>query len=198
MRIIGGRWGGRRLPSLRAKGVRPTGDRVREAVMSALESRGLIVGARVLDLYAGTGAMGLEALSREAAHATFVDQNPTLLKHIASFAEALGAKPPMSHTIAADLSRRPERAAALLSGRSEVEGPFSLIFVDPPYADIGCVANLLSALREIGVFGVGATIVVEHAHKTPPPPLEGLATVNHYRYGDTGVALLEAVPPETS
>jgi 16S rRNA (guanine966-N2)-methyltransferase len=142
--------------------------------------------------------MGLEALSREAAHATFVDQNPTLLKHIASYAETLEARPPMSVTIAADLSRRPERAAAVLSSRCETEGTFSLIFVDPPYADIAYVANLLAALREREVFGVGATIVIEHAHGAPPPQLEGLATVNHYRYGDTGVALLEAAPPETS
>jgi len=166
--------------------------------MSALDARDLIRGARVLDLYAGTGAMGLEALSREAAHATFVDKSPPLLKNIAAYAEELTAGPPMSATVAADLSRKPDRAAATLGARSAESGAYSLIFVDPPYGDIARVAELLAALRATGTFEAGATVVIEHAHQNPPPDLEGLATVNHYRYGDTGVVLLEATPPETS
>ena len=122
MRIIAGRYGRRLLESPQGLEVRPTADRVREALFSALGSRGAVEGARVLDLFAGTGALALEALSRGAASAVLVEQHPKALAALTANVRTLGADATVVRGDAlAWLARRPSE-------------PFDLIFADPPYA----------------------------------------------------------------
>jgi 16S rRNA (guanine966-N2)-methyltransferase len=133
VRIIGGRWRGRQVAVPSTGGVRPTGDRVREAWFSIVQFE--VPGARVLDLCAGSGALGIEALSRGAAHVTFVDAAPGSLKSIASALAALGAD-------AASYSLH--RGDALLFVRDLGADAYSLGFADPPYAS-GVAAALSEA-----------------------------------------------------
>jgi 16S rRNA (guanine966-N2)-methyltransferase len=120
VRIIAGEWRGRRIPILDETAVRPTPDRVRETLFNWLQAN--IAGARVLDLYAGTGALGFESLSRGAAEAWFVEQDPRLVEALQTQAETFGAKPRIVR----------QDAAALLRGRAPQR--FDVVFLDPPYA----------------------------------------------------------------
>lgn len=122
MRIIAGEWRGRRLVAPDGIATRPTGDRVRETLFSMLTSRlGSFEELRVADLYAGSGALGLEALSRGAAFACFVEQDPRAIAAIRANVEAMGA---------AERSRVLARSSENLPA----EQPFDLVFADPPYA----------------------------------------------------------------
>src|SRR5262245_38060022 len=145
MRIIAGKLGGRRLVAPRGQGTRPTADRVREALFSAL---GDVAGAVVLDLYAGTGALGIEALSRGAERAVFVESaRPALV--------AL-----RDNLAATDLSAA-SRVIALPVARATVEiarqGPFDLVLVDPPYAALGEVPGVIEDLVAAGALAGEAT-----------------------------------------
>ena len=120
VRIIAGEWRGRRIPIVAATAVRPTPDRVRETVFNWLQAD--IAGARVLDLYAGTGALGFESLSRGAAEAWFVEQDGVLAEALYAQAETFGAKPRIFR----------QDAAALLRGVASQR--FDVVFLDPPYA----------------------------------------------------------------
>jgi len=190
MRIIAGRWGGRRLPPVRHSGVRPTTDRVREALMSALSARGLLQDAAVLDLFCGTGALGLEALSRGAAASRFVDKQRSLLKALKQFASSLDPSARVT-TQSVDLLSNPAKAAASLAREAGSEAPYSLVFADPPYAHVAKVPNLISAIHTAGLLTKHATVVVEHPTKDPIGEIPGLQTTATYHYGDTGVILFE-------
>ena len=120
VRIIAGEWRGRRVPIAPDTSVRPTPDRVRETLFNWLQAD--IVGARVLDLYAGTGALGFESLSRGAAEAWFVEQDPALVAALGAQAETFGVQPRIVR----------QDAAALLRGGAPQ--PFDVVFLDPPYA----------------------------------------------------------------
>ena len=120
VRIIAGEWRGRRIPIVGETAVRPTPDRVRETVFNWLQSR--IAGARVLDLYAGTGALGFESLSRGAAEAWFVEQDAVLAAALGTQAETFGVRPRIIR----------QDAASLLRGRAPQR--FDVVFLDPPYA----------------------------------------------------------------
>jgi len=166
--------GGRALVTPAGRGTRPTSDRVREALFSTLESlRGPLAGARVLDLYAGSGAIGLEALSRGAAHVLFVERDPRALQALTANLSAIGL--PGAEVRRAAVSRVLSSAA----GR-----PYDVVVADPPYADP--VAPMLGALVEGGWVADGGVVVVERAtrgeHPVWPPGLEG---VQARRYGDT-------------
>lgn len=176
MRIIAGRFGGRRLVAPKGRATRPTSDRVREAIFSALGELG---GARVLDLYAGTGALGIEALSRGAERAVFVESARPAL---AALRENLGALGLGSD--ARVLATSVARAAGELAG----EGPFDVVFLDPPYADLADATAALAALvgRE-GLLRGGADVVLEHASRDPAPTVPGLEQVASRVYGDTAV-----------
>ena len=121
MRVIAGQWGGRRLQAPAGAATRPTSDRVREALFSILGER--VAGTRVLDLFAGSGALGIEALSRGAAEATFVDSSPAAVKAVRANLEALGGE--------ADVRRAD--AHVFLRGASGAGRHYDLVFLDPPY-----------------------------------------------------------------
>jgi 16S rRNA (guanine966-N2)-methyltransferase len=186
MRIVGGRLGGRNLIAEPAPGVRPTTDRVREALSSALEARGALVGARVLDLFAGTGALAFEALSRGASCAVLAEKNPKVRKALERNAEALGLAPQVK-IVGIDLLADPDRVAHALAS----EGPFDLIFADPPYVESHGTGTLLDALVGASLLREGGLVVLEGPSNVPPPALRRLAPARVYRYGDTLVSFLE-------
>jgi 16S rRNA (guanine966-N2)-methyltransferase len=176
--VIAGRLGGRRLSAPRGLATRPTSDRVREALFSAL---GDVRGARVLDLYAGTGALGIEALSRGAAHATFVESARPALAALRENLAALGIEGD-----ARVLSQPVARALPALAG------PFDLVFADPPYAALAEVPVALEALRP--ALGEEARVVVEHASRDAAPAIGGLIPRPSRVYGDTAVTIYETAP----
>jgi 16S rRNA (guanine966-N2)-methyltransferase len=186
MRIVGGRLRGLKLADLGAGDapghLRPTSDRVREAVFNLLLNGGYgdpVAGALVLDLFAGSGALGLEALSRGAAHVTFVDDGAAagaLIRRNVALARAEAAT---------DLLRRD---ATRLGER---QGPaFDLVFLDPPYGQRLGEAALAAALAG-GWLAPGALVIWEEAAgPLPPPPPAGLARLDRRRYGQTEVTIL--------
>jgi 16S rRNA (guanine966-N2)-methyltransferase len=190
LRITGGTLRGRRFPGPQGSATRPTAEKVREAIASALASRGLVEGARVLDLFAGTGALGFEALSRGAREAVLVDIDRRADKALRASASALGLEARVG-VRRLDLAGRPEAVASAL----RTFGPFDLVFADPPYEAIETVAPLLLALAAEGLLAEGAVAVVEHATRRPPALPPQLAIVSDYRYGDTAVALLALAAP---
>ena len=155
-RIVAGVARGRRL-TVPTKGTRPTADRVREAVFSALAARIDLDGARVLDLYAGSGALGLEALSRGAAHVVLVE------------ADARAAAVARANVAAVGLpgaSVRTSRVASLLAGGTDA--PFDLVLADPPYAVTEvAVTGVLAALLEHGWVAEDSLVVLERAARGP-------------------------------
>ncbi|MEC7793365.1 MAG: 16S rRNA (guanine(966)-N(2))-methyltransferase RsmD [Pseudomonadota bacterium] len=182
MRIVGGTFRGRRLAAL-GKGdagahLRPTSDRVRESLFSMLEGGRFgdpIDGARVLDLFAGTGALGLEALSRGAAQVAFVDDGRVAQKLLAENIATLGLRD----------ATRVVRASALRL--PPAEDAAQLIFLDPPYGkDLGPKA--LAAARAQGWIAPDALIVWEE--RGPQDPPEGFTLLEHKTYGDTVMTLL--------
>jgi len=180
MRIIGGQHRGLTLASV-GKGdagahLRPTSDRVRESLFNVLMGHGLPHGARVLDLFAGTGALGLEALSRGAVHATFVDNGRVSQKLIReNLNKARRADDAMVLTCAVD--RLPP-----------ADAPCDLIFLDPPYGK-GFGAPAVLAAQAAGWLAPDALIVLEDS---APQAVKGFHQVDLRRYGDTHVTLLGA------
>jgi 16S rRNA (guanine966-N2)-methyltransferase len=174
MRIIGGEFGSRRLVRP-PPGVRPTSDRVRESVFGRL---GVVGGQRVLDLYAGTGALAIEALSRGAKEAVFVDRAPGSLRVIRQNLSQLGLDA-RSQVLAGDATRWAHR---LGSSRER----FDLIFVDPPYSAEE-VGRALSAIVEADLLSCRGTLVVETAKRHPLAATPGLSVLDERCYGDTRI-----------
>src|SRR5262245_9242129 len=171
MRVTGGGLVGRRLSAPRA-GARPTADRVREALFARIDPDG----AAVLDLYAGSGALGIEALSRGAASAVFVEAARVCVAALRANLEALelGER---AEVVAAD-------AVAALGRLGRERRRFDLALVDPPYAsDEG--ARALAALAGSELLPEGAMVVVESSRRRPPHDVEGLVRLDERRYGDT-------------
>lgn len=160
---------------------------MREAIASALDARGLVEDAVVLDLFAGTGAMAFEALSRGARTAVLVEGARPVAKAIEKSARELGLEGRV-RVVNADLARDP---AAWLRA---LEAPVTLVFLDPPYADIARVGPLLEALVRADRIAEDATVVVEHATKHPPTLPLGFEEISRYRYGDTSVWLARHAP----
>lgn len=181
MRITGGRFASRALRAPRGMATRPTTDRVREALFSILASAGVLERARVLDLYAGTGALALEALSRGAAFATLVESSREALSAIVANVEALGLEG-QTHVIGADVRRAVARSGA--------DGPFDLVLADPPWSQgtTGAVVGPIEELLRAGAFSPDALLVLEHAARARPPDLAGLELGERRRYGDTALA----------
>ncbi|MDY0909465.1 16S rRNA (guanine(966)-N(2))-methyltransferase RsmD [Microbacterium sp. CFBP9034] len=176
-RIIAGRAGSLTLEVPDA-GTRPTSDRVRESLFGALESADALRGAAVLDLYAGSGALGLEAVSRGAARAELVEKAPraasVVQRNAARVAKAIG------RDAAIEVHR-----SAVVTYLQAVRGPFDVVFVDPPYdlAEHDLAHNLELLVRSLAP---GAIVIVERASRSPEPALPaGLVADRSKRYGDT-------------
>ncbi len=170
MRVIAGHWGGRRLQAPPGDSTRPTSDRVREALFSVLGPR--LEGARVLDLFAGSGALGIEALSRGAAAATFVDSAPAAIRAVRANLQALG--------IEAEVRRADARR--FLGGASAAARQYDLVFLDPPYRLAGRLGPELTAALP-AVLAPGAAVVAESDRRAPLAL--GLELHDERRYGDT-------------
>jgi 16S rRNA (guanine966-N2)-methyltransferase len=178
MRVIAGTARGIVLAPPRDRATRPIADRVKETLFAILGAR--VVDARVLDLYAGSGAIGIEALSRGAAHATFVEA----ARHaVESLRENLRR--------ARVQDRATIRAADVLRFLASPPGDrYELAFVDPPYAERDILAPLA---RLVPHLGPRATVVVKHFWRAPPPAIDGLASWRERRFGETGLTFLERV-----
>jgi 16S rRNA (guanine966-N2)-methyltransferase len=180
MRIVGGRWRGRALTAPKSQDIRPTSDRLRESLFNIL-AHGYgdpITGARVLDLFAGTGALGLEALSRGAAFALFVDDGAEARALLRGNVDALGA---------AGATRIFRRDATKLGPAHPIE-PFALVFCDPPYGK-GLAEGALLSAREGGWLLPDALIVVEEKKAAFAPP-SGFEELDRRAYDDTEFTFL--------
>lgn len=175
MRIVGGRFRGRTLKGPASDAIRPTSDRLRETIFNILAHGygDLIGGARVLDLFAGTGAMGLEALSRGAAFALFVDESAGARGIIRENVEALGV---------GGQSRLFRRDATRL-GPAAPNEPFSLAFCDPPYGK-GLAERALASCRDGGWLSTDALVVLEEAGDAPVKLPEDFALIEKREYGE--------------
>jgi 16S rRNA (guanine966-N2)-methyltransferase len=174
VRVVAGLYGGRRLIAPPGDATRPTSDRVREALFSVLGPA--VAGARVLDLFAGSGALGIEALSRGAATAVFVDRAPAAIKAVRTNLAAIG--------IEADV-RRLEARAALRAASARAEA-YDLVFLDPPYRRAAALGLKLSEALP-AVLAPGARVVSESDRREP---LElTLALTDERRYGDTVIRI---------
>lgn len=177
LRISGGTFRGRKIPV--PEGVRPTGSRVREALFSIWRER--LSGARFLDLFAGAGAVGLEALGRGAEEVVLVEARPIVARRLADTCRKLGAEG--CHVVVAEL---PE---ALAKPKRLLTAPFDLVFADPPYG-FDAWTTLFEVLRPL--LAAGAAVAVEHGEREEPPVAAGgLQAGESRRYGETRLTFFE-------
>jgi 16S rRNA (guanine966-N2)-methyltransferase len=183
MRIVGGEFRGRALATPRSDAIRPTSDRTRESVFNVLTHRfaDRLRGARVLDLFAGTGALGLEALSRGAGFAVFIEQSAEGRGLIRDNVESLGL------TGRTKIFRRD--ATAL--GEAGALGGFGLVFADPPYGK-GLGERALRSAADGGWLAPKALCVIEEAANAPFEPGPGFPMIEERAYGDTVIRFIEA------
>jgi 16S rRNA (guanine966-N2)-methyltransferase len=181
VRIVGGRLRGRLLEAPASRAIRPTSERLRESIFDILIHRhaGVVEGARVVDLFAGSGALGIEALSRGAKFALFVDNGPEARALLRANVEvfALGGV------------TRIWRADATLLGKAPAGPPFTLAFLDPPY-DKGLAGPALAGLVEGGWLASGAVVVVEESAEAEIGAPTALRIVDERVYGETKVVFL--------
>lgn len=176
MRVVAGRLGGRLLAAPPGRATRPTSDRVREALFSML---GPLDGERVLDVFAGSGALAVEALSRGAAHAVLIERDARAAAAITANLAALGLGPEEAELRRGEAARELRRAA-------EARETYDLIFIDPPYRDAAAWEERLPALLR-PLLAPGARTVVE-SDRRAPLELEG-ALERQRRYGDTTITI---------
>jgi len=191
VRIVGGRLRGRVIAAPASRTIRPTSERLRESIFDILEHRypGRLEGARVVDLFAGSGALAIEALSRGARFALFVD----------NAAEARALLRANMEALALGGLTRIWRADATKLGPAPAAGAFRIAFLDPPYGQ-GLAGPALAALMEGGWLESDALCVVEEAAKAEIAAPPGLTIVDGRAYGDTRIAILarEASPSPTA
>jgi 16S rRNA (guanine966-N2)-methyltransferase len=187
MRITGGVHRSRVLAAPKGVSTRPTADRVREALFSILASRRPTPGAKVLDLYAGTGALGLEALSRGASRATFVECSRAALTALRANVTALRVEGDV-HIVTGVVERSIDVLAA--------DGPFDLVLADPPYALVrsGEAIEVLGRVVERGLLTEGGILVLEQGKDEASELIGGLPRSHVRRYGDTLLAFYEKAP----
>ena len=188
-RIVGGRWGGRRLVTPAGEITRPTSEKVRAALASSLTATGGLEGARVLDLYAGSGALGLELVSRGASSAVFVEQDRAALVALRANVTALGTastRGPSGGLTAPTMTVVPGDVAAF-TARAGTTGPFDVVVADPPYDLAGdALLDILLGLSTAGLLAPHADLVLERSRKSGDPVWpEPLASVRVKKYGDT-------------
>lgn len=178
MRIIAGSFKGRRLTPVKGEEIRPTQDRIREAVFNILEVYGPFY--RVADLFAGSGALGLEAVSRWGGEAVLVDRSPEAVRGLKENIELLGLRE-KCRVICRDLSRG-------VTFLAESGKPFDLIFLDPPYGRGWC-EKIVPPLLTLPVLRQGGVLVLEHEAKEPTPEQVGEWSIaDQRRYGRTRVS----------
>ncbi|MEL7445912.1 MAG: 16S rRNA (guanine(966)-N(2))-methyltransferase RsmD [Pseudomonadota bacterium] len=184
MRIIAGEWRGRKLIAPKGDATRPTADRTRETLFSMLASRlGDFEGLRVADLFAGSGALGLEALSRGAAHCLFVEQDRQAVDTIRTNLAALGANSKGSVQIGSVMSLPPAKA------------PYDLILLDPPY-QTGAGEVALDRLQRLGWVGPATWMALETAAKEDVA-IKGLIATKERRIGKGKLTLLRLADPDS-
>ena len=180
MRIIAGSARGRQILAPKGQATRPTLDRVKESLFGILQFS--LMDARVLDLYAGSGNLGLEALSRGAGYAVFNDHSRDCCEIIKKNIETLGFS---------DRALVLQTEALLAIERLTGGAPFDLVFLDPPYR--AGAQQALEALFSKGLIAERGQVIVEHALKEPPTPVAGLfACMDTRKYGDTGLSFFVA------
>ena len=182
MRIVAGRYKNRRIelpkdPAFQA--IRPTSDFARQAIFNLLTSRTTLEGAQVLDLCAGSGALGLEALSRGASSVLFVDQSTAALAHIEGHLARFGAEG--GQTLHTDVRRLPPTAT-----------PVDLLFFDPPYR-CGWLTEVLASLQPLGYIHPNSWIVIEYEHGESISLPPTIARQEQRRYGRAVIELLRSV-----
>ncbi|MGH6673132.1 MAG: 16S rRNA (guanine(966)-N(2))-methyltransferase RsmD [Xanthobacteraceae bacterium] len=185
MRVVGGSLRGRALAAPKSRAIRPTADRLRETLFNILAHAygNPVGGARVLDLFAGTGAFGIEALSRGAAFALFIDDSAEARALLRENVAALGL---------GGASRIFRRDATSLGSAHPLE-PFSLGFLDPPYGQ-GLAEKALASARDGGWLAAEALIVVEEAATAKFAALAGLTELERRRYDETELIFLRLQP----
>src|SRR5215475_1408671 len=183
MRIVGGRLGGRTLATPKSQNVRPTSERLRESLFNILAHGydDALTGTRVLDLFAGTGALGLEAMSRGAAFALFIDDGAEARALMRQNVEALGL---------GGITRIFRRDATRL-GAVHPNQPFGLVFIDPPYRK-GLAEKSLVSLHKGGWLMPDALVIVEEAADAGFAAPQGYAEIERRRYDDTEFTFLRA------
>lgn len=188
IKIIGGKHRGRALVTPEGSSTRPTASRAREALFNVLmhakwreDGTSPLIDARILDGYAGSGALGLEALSRGAAHTTFLDNDAAAIKAIGENLRKLG-ETAAAKVVRADVTRPPP-------GRESCD----LVFLDPPYRS-GQGAAAISALAEAGWLAADAIVTVELAHNEDIAPPAGFAAIDERRYGAAKIVILKRTP----
>ena len=182
MRVITGSAGGRRLRELEGMETRPTTDRVKEGLFSAIQFE--IEGRRVLDLFAGTGQLGIECLSRGAAFAVFVERRPDAVKLVRENLQTTGLQD-RARVVAGE-------AMAFLEGREK----FDLVFLDPPYQS-GLLEEALDRLTRFDILNPHGIIVAEHPADRRLPPLPPPYRLRRtYRYGKIAVTLYRREPDQ--
>lgn len=180
MRITGGDWRGRTLRAPKSEATRPTQDRVREALFNLLQTA--LPGARFLDLYAGSGAVGLEALSRGAATADFIERDRKVFETLRQNLAAFGVPPDRARLADAD---------AWLRGAIPPNGPWDIVFADPPYRhaeDLG-PEQIAAALVARGALVPGGYLVLETDFRTDALPIPGFTLLRDREYGKTRLAI---------
>lgn len=182
MRIVGGEWRGRPLATPGSSAIRPTTDRTRESLFNILASRIDLDGVRVIDMFAGTGALGLEALSRGAGYALFVEQSVEGRGLIRTNVEKLGA------TGRTQIFRRD----ATRLGPVGTMKPFGLAFADPPYGR-GLGEAAAAALVSGGWLEPGAWLVLEEARAAAPGTLDGFEALDRREFGDTVLGFFQRI-----
>lgn len=179
MRVIGGQARGIRLRAPVDQDIRPTLDRVREALFNILAAQ--VPGARFLDLYAGTGANGIEGLSRGADEVVFVDSSRAALDLVRANLRATRLE-----------GRVQSQQLSLPEGLGKLHGPFDIIYADPPYQH--ALAPLVAAVGAGGLLAPDGVFVLEHSRRTDTPEkAPGLTRYRQARYGDTVLSFYEAV-----
>lgn len=183
LRIIGGRWRGRRLPLPADASVRPTPARLRETLFNWLNYR--LAGRRCLDLFAGSGSLGFEALSRGAAHATLVDSDARLCAQLKKRVESFGAHDAVDvfHGAAAQFLARATR---------EADDAFDLVFLDPPFDGELLKTSLAALVQGRNLLGDDALIYVEHPKRDAFEPPAGWRVQRRAQAASVACALLEA------
>ncbi|MBD5626707.1 MAG: 16S rRNA (guanine(966)-N(2))-methyltransferase RsmD [Desulfovibrio sp.] len=185
MRVIAGAFGGRRLATPAGEGCRPAMGRTREALFSMLEARGAdMAGARVLDIFAGSGSLAFEALSRGAPEAVLVENAQNALRALEANVAALGVEG----------RARVIREDALRFLRRRAVQPFDLVFLDPPYRK-GLAQQALTALAANGWLAPGALVAAEVEEGLSLAPIQGLEPLAERRFGQTVIHIWTASEP---